>query len=64
MEWIRFDGSDAPTRVFICTSPNQWGFPAKDRSGRLDQIEEPNLQKLLRKMIVPVTDSPAKAVQN
>jgi hypothetical protein len=64
MEWIRFDGSDVPTRAFICTSPNQWGFLAKDRSGRLDQIEEPNLQKLLGKIIVPVTDSPAKAVQN
>jgi hypothetical protein len=43
MEWLRFDGRDEPTRAFICTSPNPWNYPAKDRSGRLEQIEEPHL---------------------
>lgn len=37
-------------RAFVCTSPNQWGVPAKDRSGRLDQIEEPHLGKLFAKI--------------
>jgi AAA domain len=32
-------GDGVPSRA----SPNQWGFPAKDRSGRLDQIEKPHL---------------------
>jgi len=51
MEWINFEGSQEPQRAFICTSPNRWGFPAKDRSGRLNQIEEPHLGKLLAKLV-------------
>jgi hypothetical protein len=39
-----------PGRAFVCTSPNQWQFPAKDRSGRLDPIEPPHLGKLLTKL--------------
>jgi hypothetical protein len=49
MNWIDL-GDHKPTRAFICTQPNSWGFPAKDRSGRLDQVEEPNLGKLLTKL--------------
>jgi hypothetical protein len=60
MDWIDF-GDHRPTRAFIC-SPNPWGYPAKDRSGRLEQIEEPNLGKLIAKL-VPVMDSPVKAAQ-
>jgi hypothetical protein len=52
MNWVTFSGAVAPTRAFICSSPNHWGFPAKDRSGRLDQIEEPNLGKLIRKLLL------------
>jgi len=37
-------------RALICTSPNPWGYPAKDRSGRLDQIEQPHLGKLFEKI--------------
>lgn len=37
-------------RAFICTNLNEWGYPAKDRSGRLDPIEEPHLGKLMQKM--------------
>jgi hypothetical protein len=37
-------------RAFVTTSPNPWGFPAKDRTGRLSQIEEPDLGKLLTKL--------------
>ena len=32
---------------------NQWGFPAKDRSGRLDTIEEPHLGRLMEKVAGP-----------
>jgi hypothetical protein len=51
MNWIEFEGRDEPARAFICTSPNRWSYPAKDRSGRLEQIEEPHLGKLLRKIV-------------
>lgn len=37
-------------RGLVCTSPNPWGYPAKDRSGRLDQIEQPHLGKLFAKI--------------
>jgi AAA domain len=62
MDWIQFDGRDEPQRAFICTSPNRWGFPAKDRSGRLAQVEEPHLGKLLTKIVGQrKSDSPPKA---
>lgn len=37
-------------RALICTAPNPWGYPAKDRSGRLDQMEQPHLGKLFAKI--------------
>ena len=45
------DGSSY--RAFVCQTLNAWAFPAKDRSGRLDQIEEPNLAKLMQKISAP-----------
>jgi hypothetical protein len=51
MDWVQFDGCDGPQRAFICSSPNRWNYPAKDRSGRLDQIEEPHLGRLLTKIV-------------
>ena len=41
-------------RAFVCHTLNPWGYPAKDRSGRLDQIEEPHLGRLMAKMAGPV----------
>ena len=41
------------TRSFICTAPNPWRYPAKDRSGRLDQLEPPDLGKLISKLTRP-----------
>lgn len=38
-----------PYRAFVC-GPNQWGYPAGDRSGRLDVIEEPHLGRLMEKI--------------
>jgi hypothetical protein len=50
MDWIDF-GDGKPARAFICSQPNKWNYPSKDRSGRLSQIEEPHLGKLLAKLI-------------
>jgi len=52
MQWVDF-GDGKPVRAFVCTSPNPWQFPAKDRAGRLEQIEEPHLGKLTTKLISP-----------
>jgi AAA domain len=41
MNFVDF-GDEKPIRAFVCTSPNSWEFPAKDRSGRLDQILKPD----------------------
>jgi hypothetical protein len=49
MAWIDL-GDGTPTRAFICSSPNIWGYPAKDRSGKLEQIEEPHLGRLITKL--------------
>lgn len=37
-------------RAFVCREQNPYGFPAKDRSGCLDMVEEPNLAKVLAKI--------------
>jgi AAA domain len=65
MQWVDF-GDGKPVRAFVCTSPNPWQFPAKDRSGKLERVEEPSLGKLIAKLTskaTPVTNGPAKAVQ-
>ena len=38
-----------PYRAFVCRTLNPFGYPAKDRSGRLDQIEDPHLGRLMGK---------------
>ncbi|GAA4647892.1 hypothetical protein GCM10023116_01540 [Kistimonas scapharcae] len=43
-------------RSFVCQTLNPWGFPAKDRSGRLDQTEPAHLGKLLRKISQPLAE--------
>ena len=52
MQWVDF-GDRKPVRAFVCTNPNPWGYPAKDRSGRLEQIEPPNLGALIEKLTGP-----------
>jgi hypothetical protein len=44
-------------RAFICQTINPWSFPAKDRSGRLAQVEEPHLGRLMEK--IRMTGTPA-----
>jgi hypothetical protein len=52
LQFIDF-GDGKPVRAFVCASPNSWSLPAKDRSGRLTEIEEPHLGKLLAKLTPP-----------
>ena len=42
-------------RAFICHTLNPYGYPAKDRSGRLEMIEKPHLGELMAKIRQPVT---------
>jgi hypothetical protein len=49
-QFLDFGDGKAPIRGFVCTSPNPWSYPAKDRSGRLDQVEQPDLGRLLSKL--------------
>jgi hypothetical protein len=49
LEWLDF-GDHKPVRAFVCTEPNPWGLPGKDRSGKLDQVEPPDLGRLLLKL--------------
>lgn len=37
-------------RAFICHTLNPFAYPAKDRSGRLDMLEEPHLGRLMQKI--------------
>jgi len=37
-------------RAFVTNKVNPWGYPAKDRSGKLELIEEPHLGKLMHKI--------------
>ena len=40
-------------RAFVCQTLNEWKLPAKDRSGRLDAVEEPHLGRLMDKIRGP-----------
>jgi hypothetical protein len=59
MQWVDF-GDGVPTRAFVCTSPNSWGYPAKDRGGRLEQIEKPHLGELITKLTQPASQTALK----
>ena len=58
------DDAGTPYRAFICQTLNPWGFPAKDRSGRLDLVEEPHLGRLMDKIRGPVTPATQRLVFN
>jgi energy-coupling factor transporter ATP-binding protein EcfA2 len=61
MTWVDF-GDRKPVRGFVCTNPNPWGYPAKDRSGRLEQLEPPNLGALVEKLTSPGQRKPFNIV--
>lgn len=48
------DSENKPYRAFVCQTLNPFGFPAKDRSGRLDMIEKPDLGELMAKISAPI----------
>ncbi|CUH38902.1 hypothetical protein JSE7799_01621 [Jannaschia seosinensis] len=41
-------------RGFVCQTLNPWGYPAKDRSGRLEMLEAPHLGRLMEKIRGPL----------
>lgn len=43
----------ASFRGLVCQTLNPWGYPAKDRSGRLDMLEPPHLGQLFQKIRSP-----------
>ena len=46
----RHEPETSQVRRLVCTSGNKFGLPAKDRSGRLDETEPPDLGALLNKI--------------
>ena len=48
------DADGQAQRAFVCQTLNPWGYPAKDRSGRLDVIEVPHLGRLMEKIHGPL----------
>ena len=46
----RHEPAKGQTRRFVCRAGNPYGLPAKDRSGRLDLTEPPDLGALLAKI--------------
>ena len=52
------DGS--AQRRFICHTLNPWGYPAKDCSGRLAQVEAPHLGRLMEKITGPAQPAPER----
>ena len=47
-------------RAFVCQTFNPFSLPAKDRSGRLDVIEEPHLGRLFAKINGPARPAAAR----
>jgi hypothetical protein len=56
---IRPDDGE-PFRAFITDPANPFGFPAKDRSGRLDPMEKPHLGDLFNKLNATARGQSAK----
>jgi hypothetical protein len=46
---ILADGEGGTYRAFVTNMDNEYGLPAKDRSGRLEALEPPDLGKLIAK---------------
>jgi hypothetical protein len=62
--WLDFADTKPPQRGFVCTSPNPWRYPAKDRSGKLAMLEPPDLGALIRKVVPQRANHSAAAVQH
>ena len=48
------DAGGQAQRAFVCQTLNPLGFPAKDRSGRLETLEVPHLGRLMEKIPGPL----------
>lgn len=53
-------GDGQAFRAFVNHTLNPYGFPAKDRSGRLSLLEEPHLGKLMAKIKGPAMATPER----
>lgn len=53
MNHVRFEEGGEIIRAFVCQQPNEFGYPAKDRSGRLETFEKPDLGELIAKITAP-----------
>lgn len=56
------DPGGQPQRAFVCQTLNPWGYPAKDRSGRLDMVEPPHLGRLMEKIQHPAAPASERLV--
>ncbi len=52
---LQHDAQRGTERRLVCRAGNRFGLPAKDRSGRLDETEPPDLGALLRKINATAT---------
>jgi hypothetical protein len=52
-----------PFRAFVCTTINDFGFPAKDRSGGLAMLEPAHLGRLMAKIRGPRPDQPTARLE-
>jgi hypothetical protein len=53
MQHIVFTEGEESIRALVCNQPNAWDYPAKDRSGRLELYEKPDLGELIKKISGP-----------
>ena len=53
MALVSFEENAPPVRCLVCQQPNDFAYPAKDRSGRLDVFEKPDLGELVAKITAP-----------
>lgn len=52
---VEFEGGQT-ARAFVCHQQNPWGYPAGDRSGRLELVERPHLGDLIEKLRGPAAE--------
>ena len=57
MQLVSFVDGEPPVRCLVCQQPNDWAYPAKDRSGRLETFEKPDLGELIAKITAPAKAS-------
>ena len=51
-----------PYRAFVCEKLNPYGYPAKDRAGKLEMLEKPDLGALIKKLQQPRSSNLMKSL--